>query len=468
MAVEPRWPDAIRMSAELTHNAVVVVPGIMGSALYDAEAERWLWGLRPGVLARAWSRNEGMNGLAVTDEELAGTSTRVRATGLLAVPAFSPVLAGLEPYTRLVRAIRKVVADRSAVLEFAYDWRLSVHHNVALLATEMDRHLSGLRQRCHRPDAGVVLVAHSMGGLLCQQLTTIPGAMEPVRAVITLGTPFDGATKAAVILAEGTGTPLPAKRLRRVARTMPGIYDLLPSYRCVDEGDRARTLTLSDVDNFGGNRDHAERAFDDHAKRMSTDLPHHRALVGIKQPTVSSLTLADGTATGRPYTFTVEDGELARYPSGILKRPPGLGDGTVPRSSARPPSVPSLPIAQQHSTLAHSDQACDFVCDVLKYGEADAGERLAGDLAVGLDLPDVVRPGERWTATLTGIEAHHTTCTIEDVETRVRVPARRPHQQDGHVLVQAVLPAPGLYRVRVSGGSAPVTQMVLAEEQPDD
>lgn len=65
-----------------------------------------------------------MDGLAVTDDGLAGRSTRVRATGLLALPAFSPVLAGLEPYTQLVRAVRGVVTDRAAVLEFAYDWRL--------------------------------------------------------------------------------------------------------------------------------------------------------------------------------------------------------------------------------------------------------------------------------------------------------------------------------------------------------
>lgn len=468
MATEPPWPDAIRVSAELTFDAVVVVPGIMGSALYDTESDRWLWGLRPRVLAKAWSRAGGMDGLAVTDDELAGKHTRVRATGLLTIPAFSPVLAGFEPYTRLVRAVRKVVPNRSAVLEFAYDWRLSVRHNAALLATAMNDHLTGWRQRSGRPGAGVVLVAHSMGGLLCQQLTTIPGAMDPVRAVITLGTPFDGAAKAALILAEGVGAPLPAQRLRRVARTMPGIYDLLPSYRCVDEGDTVRLLTPSDVHGLGGARELAAAAFDDHAKRTGADLPGHRALVGIEQPTVSSVTLGGGLATGHPYTFTLEDGELARYPNGILKRPPGLGDGTVPRNSARPPSVASLLIAQQHTTLAHSDQACDFVCDVLKHGEADAGERLAGDGAIGLDLPDVVRPGEQWTATLMGVAAHQATCVIEDVETRVRVATSSPHQRDGQVRVRGVLPTPGLYRVRIGGGSAPVIQMMLAEEQPDD
>lgn len=468
MAIEPTWPDAIRLSAEFTDDAVVVIPGIMGSALYDKVAAQWLWGLRPSVLTRAWSRSGGMDGLAVTEEELAGKSTRVQATGLLTLPAFSPVLAGFEPYTRLVRAVRKVVADRSAVLEFPYDWRLSVHHNAGLLAKAVDEHLSAWRQRLRRPDARVVLVAHSMGGLLCQEMAAIPGALDLVRAVITLGTPFDGAAKAAVILAEGDGAPRPTRRLRRVARTMPGLYDLLPSYQCLDEGDHVRVLTPSDVVGLGGVRQLAEAAADDRVKRIRADLPRHRALVGIEQPTLSSLTMENGTATGHRYTFTLEGGDLARYPNGILKRPAGLGDGTVPRNSARPPSVPAFPIAQQHTTLAHSDQACDFVCDVLKHGEADTGERLTGDVAVGLDLPDVVRPGEVWTAMITGIAAHHATCTVEGVETRVPVSTPQPRQEDGEVLVRVALPSPGLYRVRIGGGSAPVTQMVLAEEPPND
>jgi hypothetical protein len=292
--------------------------------------------------------------------------------------------------------------------------------------------------------------------------------MDSVRAVITLGTPFDGAAKAAVILAQGIGTPLPGKQLRRIARTMPGIYDLLPKYRCVDEGNNVRALTPADVDGLGGDRELAEAAFADHASRIDADLPSHRALVGIEQPTVSSLTLRYGIATGHPYTFTLDDDELARYTNGILRRPPGLGDGTVPRNSARPPSVPSLPIAQQHATLAHSEQACDFVCDVLKHGEADANERLAGDVAVGLELNDVVRPGEQWTAKLTGIAAHQVTCKVEDVETRVRVSDLSAHQQDGQVRVQGVMPAPGVYRVRIEGGSAPVIQLMLASEVPDD
>lgn len=332
------WPAAVRVSYDQTGDAVVVVPGIMGSALYDTVAEKTVWGLRPGWYARAWSRSgPGMAPLAVSEDELAGRSTRVKPVALLTFPAFSPVLGGFEPYTPLVRAIRKVVRHSSAVLEFAYDWRLAVDRNGRLLADAMAAHLARWRERSKRPDAQVVLIAHSMGGLVCQALAAIPGAVADVRAVITLGTPFDGAAKAAVLLGSGEGALLPRRRLRAIAATMPGVYDLLPRYRCVDEGDTVRRVAPADVAALGGHASLASAAFDRHAARASVVIPQHRAVIGVAQPTWCSLTVLDGVVTAHPYTFEVDaDGELAREHTGLLVRRSGIGDGTVPRSSARP------------------------------------------------------------------------------------------------------------------------------------
>jgi hypothetical protein len=64
-------------------------------------------------------------------------------------------------------------------------------------------------------------------------------------------------SQAALMLGSGRGAPipLPRRRLRRVAATMPGVHDLLPTYRCVDDRLRdtdPRTLTPEDVRGFGG------------------------------------------------------------------------------------------------------------------------------------------------------------------------------------------------------------------------
>lgn len=49
------------LSPDTTQDAVVVVPGIMGSELYDTATNTVLWGLaNPGWLGRAWTTRQGL------------------------------------------------------------------------------------------------------------------------------------------------------------------------------------------------------------------------------------------------------------------------------------------------------------------------------------------------------------------------------------------------------------------------
>jgi len=173
-----------------------------------------------GWYTRAWFSGSGLADLHLTDAERAGRYDRVTAIRLLQFPAFSRVLAGIEPYTALCAAVRTVVADPAAVLEYPYDWRLPVAHTATRLARDARVHLEAWRahptcQRAQRGDpdgrpARLVFIAHSMGGLLVRYLHTIPGAADDVRTTITLGTPFYGSVKATVMLNAGRGAPDPA------------------------------------------------------------------------------------------------------------------------------------------------------------------------------------------------------------------------------------------------------------------
>jgi hypothetical protein len=82
--------------------------------------------------------------------------------------------------------------------------------------------------------------------------------------------------------------PLPRRGLRRVAVTLPGLHDLLPMYRCVDDGDDVRRLTSVDVADIGGDSGLARTAQESHARFAEVRLIGHRAMVGVEQPTVQA------------------------------------------------------------------------------------------------------------------------------------------------------------------------------------
>ncbi|MFE1308670.1 esterase/lipase family protein [Streptomyces sp. NPDC058755] len=472
----PRDRPPVRPVA--THDAVLVVPGIMGTELYEAATGRMLWGMaKVAEYAARWDLDKGMDALALTEDERAGRLGRVVPGRLLRTPAWMPLTDGFEPYTPLVKSLRKVAAHRDAVAEFGYDWRLPVEHNARLLADAVDRHLTAWRAhpacvaaRDRAPDqrpARIVLVAHSMGGLLTAALALIPGAVDEVRAVLTVGTPFHGAVKATEILNSGRGMlGLPAKNLSRLARTLPGVHDLLPSYRCLDTGDDVVALTPSDVESIGGDHELARDAFELHARLDKATLPGHRIVEGTAQPTTQSLRIRDGVVEARHVGYDRhDDGELLRDGIGRLVEFDHGGDGTVYRYSTTHGDVDTYSVAQQHAALAVTGSVVDFAQGLLTGGRR--GARLGGT-DVGLDLPDRVPVGTEFEVVVrTEQDPGRVSCLVEDAGAEMlQDPVRRPvlmpvPGRDGVLGARVRLDAPGLYRVKVGGGGDPVTRLVM-------
>jgi pimeloyl-ACP methyl ester carboxylesterase len=446
-------------------DAVVVVPGIMGSELVDTATGEAVWGLRdPRWYVKAWAGGSALRALALTDAEREGRYGRLRATGLLRFPAFAPMLRGFEPYGRLVDGIRRVTRDPAAVAEFAYDWRLPVSHNATMLAEFADAHLAAWRNHPRYPpgdDARVVIVAHSMGGLVARQLAAIPGAARMVRAVVTLGTPFYGAAKAAVLLSSGRGGPLPLPRARlcELVRGLPGVYDLLPTYRCVDTGDDARRLDPADVRALGGDEHLAADAFARAALVAELALPGHVQVVGAHQPTTQSVRLEAGVASGQQYTCKPAAG-------GGIERVDLGGDGTVYRESAQLVGIAAMPLAQSHGAIARSDEAVIAVVDALT--DRRTGPWLgAGNL--GLDVPDLVAPHTPFPVEVSGAEhPREVSCRVIDTATERMVqivPLRRVEER---IAGMVSVGAPGVYRIEVAGGGAsPVSQLLMAAHQDE-
>ena len=64
-----------------------------------------------------------------------------------------------------------------------------------------------------------------------------------------------------------------------------------------------------------------------------------------------------------------------------------------------------MEIRRGWSSGCSSDEAIEFAKYVILHGEAKHRPRLgAGD--IGIDPPDIVAPGEEWTATVTGVAPH--------------------------------------------------------------
>jgi pimeloyl-ACP methyl ester carboxylesterase len=307
--------------------------------------------------------------------------------------------------------------------------------------------------------ARLVLVAHSMGGLVAREACREPSFAAQVRATLTLGTPFYGAPKAVLMLSDGTGIPLPRRRVRRLARGLPGVYDLLPQYRCVAEanGD-GRRLTAGDVAAVGGDGGLARSSMSWHGSIEGVGLPGHTQVAGLHQPTTQSISIKAGQAVGSQW-------QLADSRSGTQRRA-GTGDATVPRVSAALPGPSVTPLAQTHSGVASSSDALLIVQDVL------VNQPIApwlGGAELGIDAPDVITAGRPWIFGIQGAErSTDFRCTVSDVATgrTVDVPtvAGTGDTPDVILLRGRSLPD-GLFRLEVDGGGAsPIQQMMMSTE----
>lgn len=109
---------------------------------------------------------------------------------------------------------------------WGYDWRLDVRESARQLdkVVQMYRLRGGARE--------IDIVAHSMGGLVSKYYLMYEDGARYVDTFITMGTPYLGAPKAFKVMVAGDNMGVPTVEpatLERVADTIPGIYQLMPS-----------------------------------------------------------------------------------------------------------------------------------------------------------------------------------------------------------------------------------------------
>jgi len=141
-------------------------------------------------------------------------------------------------YEDLVEALREELQkddEVTPVFPFEYDWRHDCTLTSDLLDRFVDEVIARTRLLPHYRDKelSVDLVGHSMGGLIIADYLKRHGHKAKVRRVVSMGTPFQGAVDAVLKLIIGkghlTGENL-RDRERVAARTVPAVYQLLPSF----------------------------------------------------------------------------------------------------------------------------------------------------------------------------------------------------------------------------------------------
>jgi len=456
---------------------VVVLPGIGGSVLArPGKPDEVVWDagkgdiadllLRPGRMSLAeWPRLEPI-GLIRSPKLLGFTVAHGYERLLTQLGQFGTVDVG-NPY--------QPVRDAD-VVAVPYDFRRSIVDAAERLDTVVGERLRGISEADR--SARVIVVAHSMGGLVARHWLGPLARWPWCRALITLGTPHRGAPKALDWLVNGVRVG--GRRLSgptRLLREWPSVTQLLPRYPAVQNTALSGAATNGSALYphelpFPWLATAARDAYDLHLRieqawtEMPRGGPEMVACMGWSHPTPDAAWWDGASLTVRKTPPDWLD------PTGWEK---DLGDGTVPSVSALPTELDNyasspIRLAQRHGPLASSS----IVVDRLRaYEDRRPPRHFRGDErgdhppAIGLDLDDVHAAAAPIPvrATLREVEADVTGQSVwaslrrigEVVAGSARPIDLRLEWDDEGACFHGALPGqpPGLYTVQVSAREIP-------------
>jgi pimeloyl-ACP methyl ester carboxylesterase len=379
------------------HEVCVVLPGIGGSILH--QDHRTVWDVSDRAFLRAClTRGESFQQLTLgapdADDDIAVGGL---IQGVMVIPGFWNY-GDYRPFTKFLERL----FGAGNVVGFAYDWRRSNARTAFRLKIFIDALLA------ERPaGAKVVLVAHSMGGLVARRYLASEAGYERCSMLVTVGTPYQGAAKALSAIADGV-PKIPGRtgaRLHAMLRSFPSVHELLPTYPCIiglaDNPDDRRSLADRLPDEIGSTGLYeAARSFHTTTEQAVTALgagmPPILAVVGQQQPTPTVAQVVNGHVTVLPD---------ARWetPHGSVR---GAGDGTVPRISSQPPEWGQDPTRAHIVTARHINLPSDSAMHKALRGALE-GRRYLGLGAeahggIGAAIPEVANLDEEVI-----VEAHH-------------------------------------------------------------
>lgn len=456
------------MQPSVVRDVVVVVPGIMGTELLDRDGTP-VWSLRA-------------RGLVEAIRTLGRSITRLALpAGIGDGPAPDGVRPGrLMPALHVVPGLWRPVAGYSGLLSFltgprfhlvppdparpdvvpnlvvfGYDWRLSCRHNGALLAAVATDALTRWRAQPGMGEARLVLVCHSMGGLVARWFLEREGGAELTRALITVGTPHRGALRALPTLADEFAPGVGPLRLRLTgfARSLPALHQLLPQYRCVETAGGRSTLLDAGAPGLDGAMTRDAARFHDEITPAGPPPYALHKIVGIRQPTLTTARLVAGRVVALPTIDGLDQG----------------GDGTVPRLAAEPAAGRGSEVhevADQHGELHGTRSALDLLDGILTRQDL-VYEDVEDAARFGVQLDDVHLAGAEIPLRVTGAADRRILADVRDEQGRPVGPGL-PVGADGTLRLPPLPPGGYTVRVGASGRGAPTVTHPFLVWPPDD
>jgi pimeloyl-ACP methyl ester carboxylesterase len=312
-------------------DVIVLLPGILGSVL--ERDGRDVWAMSPGAAWRAIrSLGRSVNELELHDDDPSVDDLGDGVTAPRLVPDLHliPGLWSIDGYSHVRSSIFATfdVVEGQNWFDFPYDWRRDNRVAARHLAEQAPAWLRAWRQRSGNNDAKLVLVGHSMGGLVARHYLEMLDGWRDTRMLVTFGTPYRGSLNALDFLCNGFKKKIGpiGVDLTRLLRSLTSVYQLLPRYPVVDTGAGELTRVAETPNLPGVDPARATAALQFHldidaavdARPASSYAIH--PIVGILQPTYQSARLHDGSV------------RMVQSYSGV----DSAGDGTVPRVSATP------------------------------------------------------------------------------------------------------------------------------------
>lgn len=388
------------MSQASPRDLIILLPGIMGSVL--SKDGRDLWNVSLGMVARALQREALVRDLSLQgdDAERPTLDDGVVPTRVMSDAQLIPGFWKIDGYSGLVAALSRELGAKvgdpytpepdASLFPFAYDWRRDNRAAARRLQAFVEQQLPVWQRNGGGPGAKVILIGHSMGGLIARYYLEVLGGHEQCRALFTFGTPHRGSLNALGSLAGGQ--KIAWIDVSAALRSFTSAYQLLPLYEVVQRG--SEFLRASELGDLGGlsQARAAAAAAEFHQPieaaaraRADDDADYlYTAIVGTQQATRQSARL-DGA------TLTVGD----QLPELLLKRSyPEFGDGTVPLYAAMPPGARAdrlqrLYVAESHAALQNNVAMQRHLIQSIRVLQSELALLDAGHFGVG------VQPGLR-------------------------------------------------------------------------